>query len=253
MNSLLTSILRRGRALDQPSIDLLVRNHADTFAHVFTHKSIHPTLNYEHYEFVGDSVVNSCVIRYLYDKYPQLHSADGTQVLTRMKITIICREFLARMATDLGMDKFIDCDEYHRTNHMKSICEDVFEAFFGATSILVDRHILDGAGAGVIKHILYDILDQYPIRPSYETLVDSTTRLKELCDATKIQLDAKYERDDETKLFTCFIIYRGATIGTGRSYKKKQAYASAAETAIRTLRQRYGVFKDAPPIYETLK
>lgn len=251
-STLIRDMLSIGNLSDTHS-SYLVENYLNDFEQAFTHETIDPVNNYQTYEFIGDSIVNTCIIRYLYDKYPNLHSKEGVQVLTRMKITIICKNFLAKLATDCGFKKHIKADELHQTNHIKSLLEDTFEAFFGAVSVLVDRHILDGAGFGVCKHLLYHIMDKHPLDYSYETLVDPVTRMKELCDYRKLTIGTKYVFDDATKTFSCSLTYNNVVIGSGKAYKKKQAYNQACETGIQMMKHLFNIYKEVPECYEKLK
>jgi len=65
---------------------------------------------------------------------------------------------------------------------IRSIMEDVLEAFFGATEWILDDRVEPGAGYGICYLLLKHILDPMDISLEYNDLYDAITRLKETMD-----------------------------------------------------------------------
>ena len=57
-------------------------------------------------EFLGDAVLEICVSRVLYHKYPKLREGQ----LTRKRAALVCEANLARAATRLGLGSYLKLD-----------------------------------------------------------------------------------------------------------------------------------------------
>ena len=57
-------------------------------------------------EFLGDAVLEICVSRVLYHKYPKLREGQ----LTRKRAVLVCEANLARAATRLGLGSYLKLD-----------------------------------------------------------------------------------------------------------------------------------------------
>ena len=49
----------------------------------FTHKSADPKNNYEFIEILGDSILNASIVAYMDERFPQIRSPAGVQVMGR--------------------------------------------------------------------------------------------------------------------------------------------------------------------------
>lgn len=105
----------------------------DKYVSVFTHKSAVRATgrpSYERYEFIGDSVINFVVAKYLYDKFP--HADEG--FLTRVRTKLVSGKFLASLAERLGLQRFVLMNQkaiqqgWYNNARIK---EDLFEALVG--------------------------------------------------------------------------------------------------------------------------
>jgi dsRNA-specific ribonuclease len=168
------------------------------YEQVFTHSSVHET-NYEWLEILGDATLNKCVVWYINERFPQLHNADGVKVIARLKINMVSKTNFSEIAEKLGFASFIRINEENvkanKIISIKSLLEDVLEAFFGATEMLIDRLVSPGAGYGICYHLFKNIMDPIPISLEYEDLYDPITRLKETFDIYRTQLwgQVRYE------------------------------------------------------------
>lgn len=148
----------------------------------FTHISVDPDNNYEFYEILGDVTLNKAIVWYLKDRFSRLQNAAGVKIIARLRINMVSRKNFAMLASRLGFHRFIRAEDEFRVQRGMSLMEDVFEAFFGATELLIDSIISPGAGYGICYHLIKSILDTESISLRYEDLYDPITRLKETFD-----------------------------------------------------------------------
>lgn len=153
------------------------------YQQAFTHSSVSPD-NYEWLEILGDATLNKSVVWYINNRFPQLHNAEGVKVIARLKIKMVSKNQFSEIAEQFGFLPFIQINEENLKQklNLKSVLEDVLEAFFGATEMLIDKHFGKGSGYGVCYELLKNILDRKPISLKYEDLYDPITRLKETFD-----------------------------------------------------------------------
>jgi hypothetical protein len=152
------------------------------YARVFTHVSIDLEQNYEFFEILGDVTCNKVVVWYIKERFPVLQNTAGVKVIARLRINLVSKKNFSLLAEKLGFGPFISCDQEIKEQKGKSLLEDVFEAFFGATEFLMDSLVHPGAGYGICYSLLKNIFDDVPISLRYEDLYDPITRLKETFD-----------------------------------------------------------------------
>lgn len=88
--------------------------------------------SYNTLEFLGDSVLNLCVVDHLTQRYPR----EQEGFLTKLKIRLVCGSQLSIFTQTLGMQDHIVMSwsadhEQHARDNLK-VLEDVMEAFLGA-------------------------------------------------------------------------------------------------------------------------
>ena len=104
------------------------------YVSVFTHKSAAREAgqaSYERLEFIGDSVINFVIAKYLYDKYP---GADEGY-LTRVRTKLVSGKCLSSLAWNLGLQNYVVMNQKALRKGWNSnprILEDVYEALVGA-------------------------------------------------------------------------------------------------------------------------
>jgi len=148
----------------------------------FTHKTANAEKNYEWLEFLGDTTLNKSIAWYLPQRFPQLSCTAGVKVLTRLKINLISKKSFAVFGKTLKFWDFISADMDIRNNKMDKTLEDVFEAFFGATELILDTRIRHGIGYEVCYTIVKSLLDDTSLSLQYNDLFDAKTRIKEIID-----------------------------------------------------------------------
>ncbi len=135
-----------------------------------THRSAGAVHN-ERLEFLGDSVLNCCVARLLYDAHPL--ADEGA--LSRLRATLVSGEALAQMALKMGLGEHLRLGPGELKSggfRRASILADTLEAILGA--IFLDSGF--DAAAAVIARIMAPRLSALP---AADLLKDPKTRLQE--------------------------------------------------------------------------
>lgn len=97
-----------------------------------THGSISTDLhkNYERLEFLGDRVLGLAMAQLLYREFPE----EKEGILSPRHMRLVCKDTVARVALELGIDKFINAENNHLRRNLNVLC-DVMEAVIGAICI----------------------------------------------------------------------------------------------------------------------
>ena len=241
-NLLKTVYFLKDLELDQDDISI--------FAKAFTHPDVSKD-NYEFLETLGDNTNNKCVLWYLSNRFPQLNCPDGIDIITKLKINIIKTESFSAFAEELSFFNYISLYKKDQLGNweQKEILEDVFEAFFAAVEIVVNKKYKYGMGYIACYKLMSSILDKKEYSLQYNDLVLSKTRLKELFDARK-DIQIKYSKPEfviqqNDKIYTSFILEAKVVdervsefrkIGNppifGKGYTDKQAEEDVSKKAI---------------------
>lgn len=181
--------------IDPKYMDVLTNPEALKIYQVaFTSSTVDLNKNYELYEYMGDVAANAAVVMYFYEAFPQLRCPKSINILNRLKIVHVSMESFSKIAEDLGFWPFIryDANMAERRKSKKSreaLLEDVFEAFVGATQIILIDAFGRLVGVGVASQIIYNfikpIFEAKEISFAPEALYDAKTRLKELFEIRK--------------------------------------------------------------------
>ena len=257
----------------------------ELYRQAFTHNSIDSLMNYEWLEILGDGSMNKMIVWYVSRRFPILQNPDGVKVIARLKINMVSKKKFAEIAEGLGMMRFIryDSEQIQSSNlvALRSLMEDVLEAFFGATEWLLDEKVEPGSGYGICYLLLQHILDSTEISLEFNDLFDPITRLKETMDVHRNQFpgNIKYRQmkdpnyippvfnPDQSKtsrmmhmhlhpppLQKVQCVYQGPgahgelILGRGEGPSMDDAKHVAAQDAIFFLEQR-NIKKNIPPYY----
>lgn len=170
---------------DNLKLYLLSKQAIVFYATAFTHSSADIDNNYEFYETIGDATLKKAIKWYISYRFPQINCPEGSDILTRMAIKLEQKKSFADIADRLGFLKFISRniqDGLWTLKTIDSMLEDVFEAFFGVTELLLDQKYGIGVGYAVCYHLIANQLDRIELPIDYEFLVDAKTRMKEMED-----------------------------------------------------------------------
>ena len=147
------------------------------FKEAFTHPSYtneNKGKNYERLEFLGDSVLQYYVSKFIYEKYP--NKPEGELTLLRSKL--VREESLARFSRELGLGAqiFLGAGEEHNGGRDRnSVLADIFEAFIGAIS--------EDCGIEYVLKILDMTIYKHVEDVNYDDITDFKTKLQELIQA----------------------------------------------------------------------
>ncbi len=197
-----------------------------------THRSYSAAHN-ERLEFLGDSVLNCTVAKYLYETYPDLPEGD----LSRLRSNLVNQQTLASLAQQLNLGDILLLGEgeiksagYRRP----SILADALEALFGA--VLLDA---DFAAAEKVVLGLY-----VPFIAQADLLTfgkDAKTLLQEFLQGRKLALpkynvvEIKGEAHAQTFVVSCEIAQLGLTT-QGEGVSRRIAEQVAAERAYQQIK-----------------
>lgn len=196
-----------------------------------THRS-HSTAHYERLEFLGDSVLNCAIAKYLYDNHPELQEGD----LSRLRSNLVNQQTLFTLAQGLNLGELLLLGEGERKSagsRRPSILADAMEALFGAVFLDADF----AAAEQVVLRLYLPLIEQMDVQHLGK---DAKTQLQEHLQARKLALP-KYtvvatQGEAHAQLFVieCEIPQlKIATRGEGSS--RRIAEQAAAEAAYNIL------------------
>ncbi len=197
-----------------------------------THRSYSAAHN-ERLEFLGDSVLNCSIAKYLYDTFPDLPEGD----LSRLRSNLVNQQTLAILAQRLNLGEQLLLGEGERKSagfRRPSILADALEALFGAV-------LLDAGFAAAEKAVL-GLYVPFIARTDLQTLgKDAKTLLQEFLQGRKLALpqyrvvEIKGEAHAQTFLVSCEIAQLGLTT-RGEGASRRIAEQVAAEHAYQQIR-----------------
>lgn len=140
---------------------------SDVMNRVFTHDSASESDNYQYLELLGDVSANHAMILYL-DRVRFKHfrrDPKSVPILTRIKNNIVSKESFYRLSSIMEFWPFISATEDCMHRMKKPLLEDVFEAFMGATEMLIDYKCCNSNGGaqtcGAGQWVIYNIISHY--------------------------------------------------------------------------------------------
>ena len=198
-----------------------------------THRSYSAAHN-ERLEFLGDSVLNCVIARYLYDAYPDLPEGD----LSRLRSNLVNQQTLAILAQQLNLGEQLLLGEGERKSagfRRPSILADGLEALFGAVFMDADF----AAAEKVVLGLFVPFIAQTDLQSLGK---DAKTLLQEYLQARKLPLpqynvtEIKGEAHAQTFIVSCSVAKLGLeTQGEGAS--RRIAEQIAAERAYQHIKE----------------
>ena len=191
-----------------------------------THKSSSISSNNEKLEFLGDSLLNASISKYLFLKFP--NETEG--LLTRMRSSIVKGETLTTKANELNLIKFISLSKGTANlsdNRKHSILEGTIESIIGAVFLDSGWDRTDSFIQDLFKTELSQIGADQEFR-------DSKTELQELLQSKKLS-PPKYLTEEFNNGFNSKIeLNEGSFSASGNS--KRQAERAVALEALTYLK-----------------
>ena len=187
-----------------------------------THKSFDNKSNNERWEYLGDSILNSSISKYLYLKFP--NQREG--LLTRMRSFIVKGETLTKKANELKLNQYIEISKgtANLSDHRKfSILEGSIESIIGAV-------FLDSDWDNVDNFILKLFANELSIIEANQEFRDSKTELQELLQSKKLKRPIYLTMESDSGFDCKLELQEGLFEASGNS--KRQAEIAAAKEAL---------------------
>ncbi|MBK8581880.1 MAG: ribonuclease III [Flavobacteriales bacterium] len=180
----------------------------------------------ERLEFLGDSVLDTVVGRYLFKAYPD----KGEGFLTRMRSKLVSRHQLSILAKQVEIERVMEVNIGR--NQDTSVPGNAMEALIGA--LFLDKGF-ERTNAVVIKLITA----HFDLKAVELEDRDSKSRLLEWGQKRRKRVEFVLREDSDHggrgKLFVAEAHVDGAVRGTGKGHSKKKAEQDAARAANRAL------------------
>lgn len=189
---LIKGFLKKGNLPDKYIEILVTSSTMQLWDAAFTHKSADPKNNYEFIEILGDSILNASIVTYMDERFPQIRSPAGVQVLGRLKINYVSQQSFYMIAQSLGFWPYITASVEQRKRRMKSFLEDCLEAVFGLITSLLNKKVKKNVGFAIVPDIVKKLYSDIDISLDYYKLYDSKTILKQIFDKRKDLGTLKY-------------------------------------------------------------
>jgi dsRNA-specific ribonuclease len=161
------------------------------FAKCFVPKVVDPVHNYELYEFLGDTFVNSATISYLgrtlFRRLTDSRSPDAVGYLDKLKSACVSTPFLANISVQIGFASFLmwvfsESGAPFDSTKEKNYQEDIVEAFFGCLVMHIDNLEM-GRGYYFASNMMTDLLDNIHINYDPWSVWTAPILLKQTNDA----------------------------------------------------------------------
>jgi len=177
------------------------------FVQAFTHVSFDREYNYERLEKIGDAYLSSAFYKMIFEFFPEIYTEED---LSGTGQKYLDKEFLSNLSDEYGLSELIIKDDNIQFNsiEIKSMKEDVFEAFICALSTVGDR-IIDCYGYKliyeVVKIIFKDRIDvDVILGGGYKKFV---SLLKELGNKQQKQVEYKFETSGRDIIYVVYYGY----------------------------------------------
>ena len=180
-------------------------------------------------EFLGDAVLEICVSRVLYHKFPKLKEGQ----LTRRRAALVCEANLAEAAKHFDLGSFLKLDrgeEIVGGRENPSILADTMEAVIAAVYL--------DAGMDEAAKLIDLVMGDYEPRVKSEKDAKSVMQeyLQSLGEDTPSYEIIAEEGPPHARVFTARVLRAdGTELGQGKGARKQRAEDAAAQMALRTL------------------
>lgn len=192
----------------------------------------------ERLEFLGDAVLELCVSRYLYLRYP--NALEGE--MTRMRAALVCESSLVELARAVDLGRYILLgrgEEQSGGRERPSVMADACEALLGALYLdqglpaveqFLERHFFSRLEDGVDEGARAK-----RFRKDYKTMLQERVQsgnLGELCYETLEERGPAHARE-----FAVRVMIGALCVGSGWGRSKKEAEQEAARLALQQLQE----------------
>ncbi len=209
------------------------------FQLAFTHRSFlneskEKIESNERLEFLGDSILSFVVSQTLYQKYPQFHEGN----LTNIRSLLVNTKTLAHIAKELEFGKYLKLskgEEEARGRENQSLLADSYEAYIGAL-------FLDQGLESVAQFITQTLLSKMDEIVRKKQFKDPKSLFQEHMQAqnhsSPIYKVISEEGPSHAKQFTVAVFIKDILWGEGKGKSKQEAEEQAAKQALEMLSQK---------------
>ena len=192
----------------------------------------HKSKDNQRLEFLGDAVLELCVSRVLYARYPKLREGQ----LTRRRAALVCEASLARAARRFELGRYLKLDkgeELAGGRENPSILADTMEAVLAAVYL--------DAGIEAASRLVDLALGDY--EPGEQVERDAKSALQEYLqglgeDTPSYEIIAE-DGPPHARVFTARVLRAdGTQLGQGQGARKQRAEEAAARMALERLNAR---------------
>ena len=188
-------------------------------------------LNNERLEFLGDAILDAIVGDIVYRHF----EGKREGFLTSTRSTIVQRDTLNRLATEMGITQLIKFGK-HTPSHNSYMGGNAFEALVGA--MYLDRGY-EACMRFMEKRILSQLINIDKV--AYKE-INFKSKLIEWCQKNKVKLDFKLlEQSREGKnspIFKYQVLIEGLEGGVGEGYSKKESQQLASKITLQQLKRK---------------
>ena len=190
------------------------------FNDALTHSSINKKHSYERLEFLGDTILNFCISRMLFEKYNTAKEGE----LSKKKMFLISRKTCESISYNIKLDKMVKYLSLSTLNP-KSIFSDAVEAIL---SVIYYEY-----GIEKTYNIVCELFSQYDSKD----LSDPKMKLQEICQKQYKRLPVynviQKEGTEHNPVFKVEVkMNQFSSIGSGGN--KKEAEEDAAKNMLKT-------------------
>ena len=185
----------------------------------------------ERLEFLGDSVLQLCVTKYLFNNYKDKSEGE----LTKIRALVVCENSLHKVSKNLSLGKYIRMskgEELTGGRERTSIQADALEAVIAA--VYLDKGI-EVANDFILRNFK-DVIDK---AINEEIILDFKTRLQEVLqkngEVNIVYNLVKHEGPPHRRKFYTSVIVDDKELGAGEGYSKKESEQNAAKAALQRL------------------
>ena len=209
-------------------------NNKNLLKTALTHTSyahMHGLESNEKLEYLGDSILEFIISKYLFKNYTKLNEGE----MTKVRATVVCEESLHEIAVKLEIGKFLITSKGEGFGHVtnKAILADAIEAIIAA--IFLDSDISEAE-----KFIIDNLKEAVENASKNVGTKDYKTVLQE-----KLQVNGNVkieyvvildEGPDHNKHFVSQVLCNGLILATGEGKSKKASEMEAAKKALENMK-----------------
>ena len=185
----------------------------------------------ERLEFLGDSVLQLCVTKYLFNNYKDKSEGE----LTKIRALVVCENSLHKVSKNLSLGKYIRMskgEELTGGRERTSIQADALEAVIAA--VYLDKGI-EVANDFILRNFK-EVIDK---AINEEIILDFKTRLQEVLqkngEVNIVYNLVKHEGPPHRRKFFTDLLINNEIMGQGVGFSKKESEQNAAKAALQRL------------------